>query len=122
MNRSRPGFAFSIICDLGFAVGIVTHYVEKVGDLVWLAKPLFDEQPGIDQVKSISEWRWPVLFPVDAAVLHTHPSALPNASVLGGPSAADVATLQALGQDNSILLERGSQTVFDSEGHILQWQ
>ena len=40
--RPRPGFAWYIVCDLGFAVGLVTHYLPKFGHLVWMAEPVFD--------------------------------------------------------------------------------
>lgn len=69
MPRSQPGLAFSILCDLGFAVGIVTHDVPTVGTLVWVAEPTFDEQPTSEQARSISEWRWPILLPLAAAIL-----------------------------------------------------
>jgi hypothetical protein len=59
---------FSIVCDLGFAVGIATHDVPKIGTLVWMAEPTFDDKPSIEQVKAISEWRWPIYFPLAAAI------------------------------------------------------
>ena len=67
-TRPQPGFAFSIVCDLGFAVGVMTHDVPKVGSLVWIAEPTFDEEPTIEQVRHIDSWRWPVLFPLPAAL------------------------------------------------------
>lgn len=68
MSRPEPGLAFSIVCDRGFAVGIATHDVPKVGTLVWIAEPTFDDEPTSEQARSISEWRWPVLFPLTAAI------------------------------------------------------
>jgi hypothetical protein len=66
--KVRPGLAFSLVCDLGFAVGLMTHRTEQTGDLVWLATPVFDEEPTAEQVRSIEEWRWPIFFPLSAAV------------------------------------------------------
>lgn len=68
MARPKPGLAFSLVCDLGFAVGLVTHDLPKIGSLVWIAKPTFDEQPTQEQVRDINQWRWPVLFPLAAAI------------------------------------------------------
>ncbi|MDQ1533000.1 MAG: hypothetical protein QOF28_761 [Actinomycetota bacterium] len=68
MPRPGPGFAFSIVCDLGFAVGLVTHDVPKIGALVWIAGPTFDDEPTLEGVRQISSWRWPVFFPLGPAV------------------------------------------------------
>jgi hypothetical protein len=54
--------------EAGFLVGLVTHNVSKVGSLVWVAKPTFDEEPTLEQTSQITEWRWPVLFPLAAAI------------------------------------------------------
>jgi hypothetical protein len=69
--RPKPGFAWYIVCDAGFAVGLVTHFLPKWGHLVWMAEPIFDEEPTPDDVLTIGRWRWPVLFPLGAAV-HRH--------------------------------------------------
>jgi len=66
--RPKPGLAFSIVCDLGFAVGVVTHDVPKIGSLVWIAEPTFDDEPTLEQVQHINRWRWPVFFPLGAAI------------------------------------------------------
>ena len=66
--RPKPGFAWYIVCDAGFAVGLVTHYLPKWGHLVWMAEPFFDEEPTLEDVLAIRRWRWPVLFPLGAAV------------------------------------------------------
>jgi hypothetical protein len=66
--KVKTGLAFSLICDLGFAVGIATHSIERIGQLVWIAEPTFDEEPTLDQVREIKDWRWPVFFPLDAAI------------------------------------------------------
>jgi hypothetical protein len=63
-----PGMAFSLVSDLGFAVGLVTHQLHSLGDLVWLAVPIFDEEPDVETVEGIKSWRWPVFFPTGAAV------------------------------------------------------
>jgi hypothetical protein len=68
MARVEPGLAFSLICDLGFAVGLVTHQIPRIGDLVWVAEPIFDEEPDLDVVLGITDWRWPILFPAGAAL------------------------------------------------------
>ena len=68
MATVKPGLAFSLVCDLGFAVGIVTHSIERVGQLVWIAEPTFDDEPTLDQVREIKDWRWPVFFPLGAAI------------------------------------------------------
>ena len=70
-QRPKPGFAWYIVCDAGFAVGLVSHYLPKWGHLVWMAEPVFDEEPMLDDVLAIRRWRWPVLFPLGAAV-HRH--------------------------------------------------
>jgi hypothetical protein len=66
--RVRPGLAFSLVCDLGFAVGLVTHQVPSLGDLVWLAEPTFEDEPDVEVAEAIRQWRWPVFFPTGAAV------------------------------------------------------
>src|SRR5579864_3640729 len=66
--RPQPGLAWYIVCDLGFAVGLVTHYKPRTGHVVWIASPVFDEEPTVDDVGKIETWRWPVLFPVGAAL------------------------------------------------------
>jgi hypothetical protein len=68
MARLQPGFAFSLVCDLGFAVGLMTHHVDRIGDLVWMAGPVFEEEPTIEDVEKIEDWRWPIFFPLGAAV------------------------------------------------------
>jgi hypothetical protein len=54
--------------EVGFLVGLLTHDVSKVGSLVWVAKPTFDEKPTLEQTSEITEWRWPILFPLAAAI------------------------------------------------------
>jgi len=69
--RPQPGLAWYIVCDAGFAVGLVTHYLPKWGHLVWMADPVFDNEPTLEDVLAIRRWRWPVLFPLGAAI-HRH--------------------------------------------------
>lgn len=64
--RVQPGYAFSIVCDLGFAVGLTTHVTKRMGSFVWIAKPIFDEEPTDTDVTTISVWRWPVQLPLGA--------------------------------------------------------
>jgi hypothetical protein len=66
--RPEPGLSFSIVCDLGFAVGLVTHDVPRTGSLIWIAGPTFNELPTLQEVEEISRWRWPVFFPLAAAI------------------------------------------------------
>ena len=66
--RGRPGLAFWIVCDSGFAVWLVTHRVARYGDLVWIAEPTFDEEPTVSDVEKIEKWRWPVFFPLGPAL------------------------------------------------------
>ena len=68
MARPTPGLAFSLPSDAGFIVGVVTHDVPKVGSLVWIATPTFDEEPTTNDVERIKTWRWPVLLPLEAAI------------------------------------------------------
>jgi hypothetical protein len=68
VSRPKPGLAFSLVCDLGFAVGLVTHDVPKIGSLVWVAEPTFDEEPTLDRVRQIHSGRWPVFFPLSSAI------------------------------------------------------
>lgn len=67
-RRPQPGLAFSIVCDLGFAVGLMTHDVPRMGSLIWIAAPTFDEEPPVEQVQQITRWRWPVFFPLSVAL------------------------------------------------------
>jgi len=60
--------SFSIVCDLGFAVGLMTHDVTRIGSLIWIAEPVFDEPPTVRDVEEIKRWRWPVFFPLSAAI------------------------------------------------------
>ena len=68
MTKLKPGFAFWLVCDRGFAVGLMTHHVERIGHVVWLARPFFDAPPTAEDVGRIEEWRWPIFFPLGAAV------------------------------------------------------
>jgi hypothetical protein len=54
--------------DAGFAVGVMSYDVERIGSLIWMAEPVFDEEPTLDQVVHINRWRWPVFFPLSAAL------------------------------------------------------
>jgi hypothetical protein len=67
-RRLLPGLAFSLPTDLGFAVGLATHDVARLGTLVWIAQPTFDMEPTLDVVSEIEVWRWPVFFPLNAAL------------------------------------------------------
>jgi hypothetical protein len=60
--------AFSLVTDLGFAVGIVTHDVPRIGSLIWIAESTFDEEPTVADVETVDGWRWPIFFPLAAAL------------------------------------------------------
>jgi hypothetical protein len=66
--RLKPGFSFWIVCDRGYAVGLMTHHVNRLGHLIWMAEPFFDEAPTIEDVEAICQWRWPVFFPLGTAM------------------------------------------------------
>jgi hypothetical protein len=67
-SQAGPGLAFWLVTDAGFAVGLVTHEIPRIGALVWIAEPTFDEEPSASDVLAIDRWRWCVFFPVKAAV------------------------------------------------------
>lgn len=67
-RRLLPGLAFSLPTDAGFAVGLATHDIPRLGTLSWIAAPTFDEEPDIAAVEHIQDWRWPVFFPLNAAL------------------------------------------------------
>jgi hypothetical protein len=46
----------------------MTDRVERTGDLVWIAEPTFDDEPTREQVCGIDRWRWPIFFPLSAAI------------------------------------------------------
>ena len=66
--RPSPGLAFSFPSDAGFVVGLVTLDVPKIGSLIWIASPMFDDEPTLDAVQRIDRWRWCVFFPLAAAL------------------------------------------------------
>jgi hypothetical protein len=66
--RAKPGLSFWIVCDLGFAVGLMTHDVPDLGALIWMAEEVFDEEPTIEDVRALTEWRWCVFFPLGTAL------------------------------------------------------
>ena len=57
-----------MVSDAGFVIGLVTHDLPKVGSLLWIATPTFDDEPTRIEVEGITSWRWPVLVPLAAAV------------------------------------------------------
>jgi hypothetical protein len=67
-NRPQPGLAFSLACDSGCAIGIVTHNVPQIGSLIWIAELTFEGEPTVDAVSRIERWRWCVFFPLSAAI------------------------------------------------------
>lgn len=68
MARIEPGLAFSMPISGGHLVGLYTHDVPRIGSLVWIATPTFREEPTLDVVNSVEEWRWPALFPLAPAL------------------------------------------------------
>jgi hypothetical protein len=67
-TKVEPGFAFTMTTDVGYLVGLVTHVSPKVGSLAWIAGPTFQQKPGLEDVRRISDWRWPVYFLAGVAV------------------------------------------------------
>jgi hypothetical protein len=68
MTRVEPGYAFALVTDIGFAVGLTTHVLPRHGTLVWFAERVFDAEPTMAEVRALEQWRWPVFFAVEAAV------------------------------------------------------
>lgn len=68
MATASKARAFWIVCDLGFAVGLETHKHKRMGSLVWIAEPVFDEEPTLEDVAAIRRWRWCTFFPLGAAL------------------------------------------------------
>jgi hypothetical protein len=69
MAELQPGFAFTIPTEAGcFLVGVFTHEVPRIGSLVWVAQPTYAEKPTLEEAGAISEWRWPILLPLEATV------------------------------------------------------
>ncbi len=62
------GVAFTLVCDRGFAAGLCTHRHAAMGHLVWMAEPFFDDFPTPEGVQAIVDWRWPVFYPLGAAL------------------------------------------------------
>ncbi len=62
------GLSFSLTTDSGWAVGLMTSYIPRIGHLIWLAEPTFEHIPTVEEAAAIQRWRWPVLFPLDAAI------------------------------------------------------
>lgn len=63
-----PGVAFSIVTDRGFAIGLCSHRHERLGPLVWLAEGFWDDEPLVEDVATVSNWRWCVFFPLGSAL------------------------------------------------------
>ncbi len=66
--RLKPGLAFWIVTDAGFAVGLMTHHRPTFGHLVWISEDTFDDPPTTGDVLGIKRWRWPVFFPLGTAL------------------------------------------------------
>ena len=47
---------------------MMTHYRQRVGHLIWMANSVFEEQPTIEGVRQVDRWRWPIFFPLGAAI------------------------------------------------------
>jgi hypothetical protein len=123
-RRLLPGLAFSLPIDVGFAVGLATHDVARLGTLVWIAQPIFDDAPTLNVVSEIEAWRWPVFFPLNAALrrqivtkighvaipqsLETMPYMRSRATLSGKPDG--VWNLVSLAADGSFNTSRHGQT------------
>jgi hypothetical protein len=64
----RPGFAFAVVSDVGFVVGLHTHRDKLMGYLIWLSQRTFEEMPTVDDASAIERWRWCVFYPLGAAI------------------------------------------------------
>ena len=53
---------------MGSLLGLMTHHVDRIGHLIWLAESFFDEVPTVEDVEGIDRWRGPILFPLGAAI------------------------------------------------------
>ena len=49
-------------------MGLCTHRHAAMGHLVWMAEAFFDEFPTVEGVTAIESRRWPVFFPLGAAL------------------------------------------------------
>ena len=49
-------------------VGVMTHELPNVGSVIWVARPTYEKTPTLEEAEAISQWRWPTLFPLEAAV------------------------------------------------------
>jgi len=56
------------VCDRGFAIGLNTHLDPEMGSLVWMAEGFWEEEPTLDDVRRVSDWRWCVFFPLSVAL------------------------------------------------------
>lgn len=68
MPALKPGLAFSPVTDSGFAVDLYTRRIEAEGYVICMAEPTYDESPTLAQVRAIHRWRWPIFFPLGAAL------------------------------------------------------
>ena len=57
------GVAFALHLYPGFAIGLVTNQVPRVGSLVWIAEPTYLTLPTVQDAVAVERWRWPVLIP-----------------------------------------------------------
>jgi hypothetical protein len=60
----RPGFAFAVVCDRGFIVGLHTHRDKLMGYLIWLSRNTYDQMPTVDDARAVTDWRWCVFYPL----------------------------------------------------------
>jgi len=64
----RPGFAFAVVCDRGFVVGLHTHRDKLMGYLIWLSRDTYDQMPTVDDARGVTDWRWCVFYPLGSAI------------------------------------------------------
>jgi hypothetical protein len=67
-RRSLPGLAFSLPTDAGFVIGLATHDIPRLGTLIWISRETYDEEPGTSEASGVNDWRWPIFFPLNAAL------------------------------------------------------
>jgi hypothetical protein len=63
-----PGFAFAVVSDRGFVIGLHTHRDKQMGYLIWLSTRTYNECPTLHDARAVISWRWCVFYPLGAAI------------------------------------------------------
>jgi hypothetical protein len=67
-QECSPDSPSALCVTSGFAVDLTTHVTKRMGAFVWIAEPIFDEEPTEAEVTTVGAWRWPVWLPLGAMV------------------------------------------------------